>query len=222
MHKLVHGALTFRRQIFAAYRDLFQRLAAEGQSPQALFIGCSDSRVVPSLITQSDPGDLFIVRNVGNLVPPADSADSSVASAIEFAVSVLGVGDIIVCGHTRCGAMRTLLDGKQFPGALGNWLEFGKEARALLETYYGDITDPAERLEKLCQVNVLLQLDRLRAHPVIARALADGKVHLHGWLFDVATAQVSMYQPDEERFIRLEDSQEAPPLRAGKGRQDAA
>lgn len=220
MHKIVHGALTFRRHIFAAYRDLFQRLAADGQRPQALFIGCSDSRVVPNLITMSDPGDLFIVRNVGALVPPEGSADHSVSSAVEYAVSVLGVSDIIVCGHTRCGAMRALLEGGVGAGPLASWLEHGAASRKLLDTYYPEIKDPAQRLDKLCQVNILLQLDRLRTHSAVAAPLAEGKLHLHGWLFDVETAELSAFQPDEERFVPL--GEEARVLGSGRERRDAA
>src|SRR3990167_5638666 len=106
MQKLLNGALTFRRHMFSAYRDLFERLA-QGQAPEALFITCSDSRVVPNLITATDPGDLFVLRNIGNIIPPydPDDKDNAEAAAIEYALGVLGVRDIVICGHSSCGAM---------------------------------------------------------------------------------------------------------------------
>ena len=210
MHKLVHGALTFHRQYFVANRDLFQRLATDGQQPQALYIGCSDSRVVPNLITMSGPGDLFIVRNIGNLVPPpGETADASVASAIEYALLTLGIRDVILCGHTRCGAMRALLQDGPLPSQVARWLAHGRSSRTLLDTYYPEVTGDEERLERLCQVNVLVQLDHLKAHPVVAERLAAGTVHLHAWLFDVHTGHLSVYQPDEEKFVPLDESASA-------------
>lgn len=201
MHKIMKGALTFRRHVFSAYRDLFRRLA-ETQRPEALFVTCSDARIVPNLITTADPGDLFVVRNVGNIVPEAD-VDSAEGAALEFAVGVLGVQDIVVCGHSSCGAMKAALDGTP-PGArhLTEWLRHSDSALDLHRRLY---TKGDGGPDLLAQLNVLVQLKHIKTHPLVRQRLDEGKLHLHAWFFEIDSAQLHTYDPDEEQFVPLRE-----------------
>lgn len=201
--QLVGGLSAFQRNTAPLVRDELARLAREGQRPTQLFLTCADSRLVTSMITSSGPGDLFTVRNVGNLMPPpgADASCDSVGAAIEYAVEVLEVGSITVCGHSGCGAMQALLSGAGHePGAqtpLARWLRHGRPSLARLERTgpigRGEValaTRPvADDLERLCLVNVVQQLDHLMAHAGVARRVAEGTLQLHGMYFHVAEAQ---------------------------------
>ncbi|MEV5019038.1 bifunctional SulP family inorganic anion transporter/carbonic anhydrase [Streptomyces sp. NPDC053780] len=194
--ELARGISAFQRNTAPLVRGELARLAREGQQPSQLFLTCADSRVVTSMITSSGPGDLFVVRNVGNFVPlPGDEGDDSVAAAIEYAVDVLKVRSITVCGHSGCGAMQTLLGaepgGRQTP--LKRWLRHGLPS---LERLPEDDTrpllagrGPADAAEQLCLANVVQQLEHLRAHESVSRALASGDLELHGMYFDVGEAQ---------------------------------
>ena len=208
MHKLLAGIAEFRRKLRPAYRERFARLAL-GQAPDCLFFACSDSRVVPNLFASTDPGDLFVVRNVGNLVPPCDGegrseADLSEAAAIEFALQVLGVRDIVICGHSECGAMRAILEGGPPAGTphLRDWLAVGDRTLARLKDSPAFAPElPAHN--RLSQLNVLQQLDHLRAYPVVRERLAAGTLGLHGWWFDLARAEVLSYDADRHAFLPL-------------------
>ena len=204
MQELIEGVHRFRREEFGEYRELFQRLSREGQSPHTLFITCSDSRVLAELITQSEPGDLFVVKNVGNLVPPPDAASpSSTSAAIEYAVEVLEVEDIVVCGHSQCGAMSALLEDAppELPH-LARWLELAAPVRALVDERYGHL-EMKERALAAARENVLFALESLRSHPPVARRLAAGTLRLHGWFFRIAGAELFAYDPASRRFERL-------------------
>ncbi|TRV75168.1 transporter [Streptomyces sp. 130] len=197
-HRLVRGLSSFQRDTAPLVRGELARLAREGQRPSQLFITCADSRLVTSMITASGPGDLFTVRNIGNLVPPPDAeeGDHSVGAAIEYAVDVLGIESITVCGHSDCGAMNALLGAApETPDtSLWRWLRHGLPSLARAAS--ADDTPvrlsgrlPADAVERLCLTNVLQQLDHLRAHPSVARRIADGALQLHGMYFHVAEAQ---------------------------------
>ncbi|VVJ16612.1 Na(+)-dependent bicarbonate transporter BicA / Carbonic anhydrase [Amycolatopsis camponoti] len=202
---LCRGASEFHRRTAPLLRDTWSGLA-HGQQPHTLFITCGDARIVPNLITTSGPGDLFTVRNIGNLVPPADGDDSSVGAAIEYAVGVLGVAEIVVCGHSGCGAMKALLG--QAPAGLvqlGSWLRHGeatlrrrsREAPLLLG---GE--RPGAEADQLALQNVVQQLETLRGYPVVAEALARGGLRLTGMYFDVGAAQVSLLDDAARGFVR--------------------
>ncbi|MCF2529221.1 SulP family inorganic anion transporter [Yinghuangia soli] len=217
-HPLVAGTREFQLRTAPLVQPFLERLALEGQNPAQLFITCADSRIVPNLITASGPGDLFTVRNVGNLVPlhlVADPGDDSVGAAIEYAVSVLGVRSITVCGHSGCGAMQALLDstapaagGEGAHGVPDNtphlrrWLANG---RASLDRF---AARPAPTLsgyapppvEQLCLTNVLQQLDNLLGHPVVHRAVEDRQLRLFGLYFDLASAQMYVHDAATGRF----------------------
>ena len=205
MQKLVQGIHHFRSNIFRSQRELFERLAA-GQQPEALFITCSDSRINPNLITQTDPGELFILRNAGNIVPPHGAANSGEEATIEFAVVGLGIKDLIVCGHSHCGAMKGLLQ----PGtlhdmpALVTWLSHAEAARRIMKEKYGHLADQA-LLTATAQENVLIQLKNLQTHPAVAVGLAQGDLKLHGWMYKIETGEVFAYDPDRNQFVPLAD-----------------
>ncbi|GAA3427500.1 carbonic anhydrase [Streptosporangium sandarakinum] len=183
MQDLAEGVARFQRDVFPAKAELFARLATH-HTPHTLFIGCSDARVVPELITGTEPGDLFVIRTAGNLVPAYSSEADGVAASIEYAVAALGVQDIVICGHSACGAMTALAEGHDLSGAptVAAWLRHADASRART-TAHGDV--PA-----LVRQNVLAQLANLATHPSVARALAEEKVALHGWVYDIPTGRV--------------------------------
>jgi carbonic anhydrase len=193
MQKLIAGVHKFRADEFGRYRALFRKLSREGQNPHTLFITCSDSRVLAELITQSQPGDLFVVKNVGNIVPPAHVTGStnSTAAAIEFAVEVLKVADIVVCGHSQCGAMDALLRPSlqlQPMPNLDEWLRVAAPVKRIIEKEYCHLSNDAERAIAAAEENVLFALENLHSYPAVQQRLADGSLHLHGWFFKIATA----------------------------------
>jgi len=210
MQRLIEGVHRFRTDEFGRYRKLFKQLAREGQNPETLFITCSDSRVLAELITQSKPGDLFVVKNVGNIVPPASAVGStnSTAAAIEFAVEVLGVSDVVVCGHSQCGAMQALLEGNPKPGAmphLDEWLAVASPVRDVIERNYTHVTERMDRMTAAAEENVLFALDNLHTYPAVQARLQDGSLHLHAWFFKIATAELFAFDPEQRQFAPLAD-----------------
>ncbi|PHR95776.1 MAG: carbonate dehydratase [Blastopirellula sp.] len=205
MQKLIEGIHQFQHQVFGSKQELFEGLE-DGQHPDALMITCSDSRIDPNLLTQTEPGDLFVLRNAGNIVPAYGAVDGGEAATIEYAVKVLGVKDIIVCGHSHCGAMAGLLDLPQLehlPAVL-SWLDHAKLTHQIIKENYAHVTDVAARLAATVEQNVLVQLDQLRTHPSVAEALGRDALNLHGWVYQFETGQVDCYRPQEGRFVPLE------------------
>ncbi|KMO38067.1 carbonic anhydrase [Methylobacterium variabile] len=205
MDSIIQGISTFRGSVFPGQQRMYQRLVRDGQHPKALIIACADSRVAPEHITQTGPGELFVCRNAGNIVPPFSQMNGGVSSAIEYAVVALGVRDIVVCGHSDCGAMKGLMQ----PGALAAmpnvaaWLRHSHAAdRIVCEAYPDDIA-PHDRLRALALENVVVQLAHLRTHPSVAAALAKGELSLHGWFFEIETGALLAY--DGRRFVPLDD-----------------
>lgn len=201
MQKLLRGIHRFRETTFLEQRELFERLES-GQAPDTLFITCSDSRIDPNLLTGSGLGELFTLRNAGNIIPVSLKAGGEVAT-IEFAVSALKVRSIIVCGHTDCGAMRGLLHPEtlQHLPAMHAWLQNGQSTRAIIAEHYAHLGE-VEQLRVAAQENVIAQLERITALPCVqARA---GEVHLHGWMYKFATAEVFGYDPISEQFLLIE------------------
>jgi len=207
MQKLIAGVHKFRTDEFGNYKKLFRKLSQEGQNPHTLFITCSDSRVLAELITQSKPGDLFVVKNVGNIVPPSSVSGStnSTAAAIEFAVESLGVSDIVVCGHSQCGAMGALLQGlppeKQMPH-LGDWLKLATPVREIIAREYSSLADD-DRLNAAAEENVLFALENLHSYHCVQDRLADGSLRLHGWFFKIASAELFAFDPEAHQFKPL-------------------
>jgi carbonic anhydrase len=203
MQKLINGIHHFQDSIFGSQRELFERLA-HGQSPETLFITCSDSRINPNLITQTEPGELFILRNAGNIVPPHGASNGGEAATIEFAVAGLGVRDIIICGHSHCGAMKGLLDETLVADtpAVRQWLTHADAARRTVQENYADL-EGAPLVSACVQENVLTQLENLRTHPSVAARLARGQLNVHGWVYKIETGQVFAYDPVVGQFAAL-------------------
>jgi carbonic anhydrase len=204
MQKLVNGIHHFQANLFSSQRELFERLAG-GQRPDALLITCSDSRISPNLITQTEPGELFIVRNAGNLVPAHGAPVGGEMATVEFAVVGLGIRDIIVCGHSHCGAMKAMLHPEGIRDsmpAMCAWLNHAEATRRIVQEKYRDLA-PDELLNVAIQENVLLQLENLRTHPAVAARLACGDLKLHGWVYKIETGEVFAYDPQRGQFARL-------------------
>lgn len=204
MEKLFKGICVFRDSYFRKERELFRKLS-KSQRPDVLFVTCSDSRVDPNLITQSRPGDLFIVRNVGNIIPPYDSIKdkNSSAAAVEFAVMSLKVSDIIICGHSNCGAMETLSLGGEALDDMPHLREWLKLASPVLERDFPELAEDESGGRAVEKKNILLQLENVRTYPFLERPLLEGKVRLHGWYYEIQTGEVSAFNPASGRFERI-------------------
>ncbi|MCP4781959.1 MAG: carbonic anhydrase [Fuerstiella sp.] len=206
MQKLVDGIHRFQRDTFRKDQKLFETLV-NGQNPVALFITCSDSRIEPGRLTQTRPGELFVLRTAGNIIPTYDSLSGGEAATIEYAVSVLKVKDIVVCGHSHCGAMGGLLNPtsvEELP-AVKAYLEHAQATRRIVDEKYTHMTDPAKRLMLTVQENVLVQLENLKTHPAVADAVGRGDLKLHGWVYQFETGDVSAFRPGESQFLPLEE-----------------
>lgn len=209
MDAIVEGVARFTQTVYGESQELFERLAT-GQSPDVLMITCSDSRIDPSLITQTEPGSLFIVRNAGNLVPTFGSDAGGEAASIEYAVAALKVSHVVVCGHDGCGAMGALLDPPPAGAlpAVSRWLELAADTRAVVDALApADTADAATRARHSVEQNVLLQLEHLRTHPSVAAALVgkEGapKLSLHAWVYDIGFGVVRAYDAKTKCFAPL-------------------
>lgn len=210
MQKLLRGLAEFQKNVRPAYREKFAQLAL-GQSPDCLFVACSDSRVVPNLFASTEPGDLFVMRNVGNIVPPCDAsghsrADLSEGAAVEFALLALNVRDVVVCGHSECGAMKAIAEREAPPGArnLEAWLDVARPA--LTHVRATPPLDPGlAPHDRLSQLNVLRQLDNLMTYPAVRERVRDGRLNLHAWWFDLTEVRVSSFKPELGRFTPVID-----------------
>jgi carbonic anhydrase len=208
MQRLIEGVHKFRSGEFGNYRKLFRKLSQEGQNPHTLFITCSDSRVLAELITQSKPGDLFVVKNVGNIVPPASvqGDTNSTAAAIEFAVETLRVSDIVICGHSQCGAISALLADRPVSETtphLRDWLKLAAPVLDMLGKDYAHLPNGPAREKAAAEENVLFGLDNLHSYSCVQERLADGSLRLHGWFFKIATAELFAYDPETRQFSPL-------------------
>lgn len=203
MQKLVKGIHNFQKNYFSSDRELFERLAL-GQNPETLFITCSDSRISTDLLTQSNPGDLFVLRNAGNIIPAYGSSNSGSAATVEFAVAGLGVKDIIICGHSHCGAMKGLLHPEilQDMPAVAQWLGYAEATRRILKQNYQGLDD-VHMLKAAVEENVLVQIENLRTHPSVAAKLAVGALHLHAWVYKIETGEVFTYDTEEGQYLPL-------------------
>lgn len=203
MKKLLEGLTKFQHHVFQKKRALFSSLA-RGQQPRALFITCSDSRIDPCLITQTDPGELFILRNAGNLVPSYGTTVGSTTATIEYAVGVLGVKNIIVCGHTDCGVVKAILEPEQVGDlpAVKSWLLQAEATRRVVRENYSHLRDDALYVATT-QENVRIQLEHLQTHPVVAAKLRGKGVELHGWVYSIETGEVWAYDFQKDCFRSL-------------------
>jgi len=202
MKQFIEGAMKFQEQVFPDMAKLFKKLATN-QNPNALFITCSDSRVVPELMTQQQPGEVFVIRNAGNIVPSYSAEPGGVTASVEYAVGVLGVTDIVVCGHSDCGAMtaiarHTCLD--HLP-AVASWLRHADAAKIVNEAHTH--ATPEAKVSAMVYANVTAQLTNIRTHPTVALALEQGKLSLHGWVYDIETGDINALDGKHNTFVNL-------------------
>jgi len=211
LEEFARGHKEFHSVKFKENKNRFNRLSKDGQNPKALFIGCSDSRVMPAMITNSSVGDLFIVRNIGNFVAPyqPDANYHATASAIEYAISVLEVTDIIVCGHSDCGAIASLY--KDIPKTDENihtikWLELGEAPKkvAMMSPHKDNKKELLRYTEK---VSIIFQLENLLTYPAVKRRVNEGKVFLHGWYYDIKDGTIECYDDEAYEFRLLGDKE---------------
>ncbi|MFO0846244.1 MAG: carbonic anhydrase [Gemmataceae bacterium] len=203
MTRIIQGVLEFQKRVFGGKRALYEQLG-KGQKPLALFITCSDSRITPSGLTQTEPGELFILRNAGNLVPPHGAGPWAEAATIEYAVVQLRVRDIILCGHSKCGAMHGLLEPQalqRLPSVAG-WLAHAQEVLPRVQA--AGALSPEEQLDRAIKENVLVQLEHLKSHPAVRDALAVRTLRLHGWVYHFEKGLVESYDPLSGKFVPLE------------------
>jgi carbonic anhydrase len=210
MEKLVRGVAEFVHSVHKREKALFDKLAAH-QSPDVLFITCSDSRIDPTLMTQTKPGELFIVRNAGNIIPPPAAGLGGEAASIEYAVSVLGVKDVIVCGHSDCGAMKAVMAPGSVEGlvAVPGFLAHADSTRALVLHHFPDAS-PEQQMLAAIELNVLVQIEHLRLLPFVRDACDAGRLEVHAWLFDIGRGDIRAFDSDSQHFVPITD--EAIPL----------
>jgi len=204
MSDLIDGFLKFRQSAYPDRANLFHSLA-HAQTPGALFITCSDSRVIPELLTQQEPGSLFVIRNAGNIVPSYGPEPGGVSASVEYAVAVLGVRDVVICGHSDCGAMGAIArrhDLSHLP-AVSGWLRHADAAKVINASHQYDTDE--ERVCALVRENVIAQFANLRTHPSVALALNQGKVRIHGWVYDIESGQIEALDGSSGKFVPLLD-----------------
>ncbi len=205
MPKFADGVMRFQKEVFPKKKALFEALSF-GQTPEALFITCSDSRIETAMFTQSEPGELFVCRNAGNIVPPHTNQTGGMTASIEFAVAVLQVPHIVICGHAGCGAMEAARRPEKIAklGHVREWLCFAQAAVDIVEdacSRNGDAMDEAARDLMMVEQNVILQIQHLKTHPTVALRLARGDIELHGWVYDVTTGDVRALDERANKFV---------------------
>lgn len=207
MDKILAGVRAFRERVFGGQRQFFEHLASKQQKPLALFITCSDSRIDPVLVTQTEPGDLFIVRNAGNIVPPYGANSGGETATIEYSIAVLGIRNIIICGHSQCGAIHAMIRGgalEELP-AVRQWFSNAESTKRIVrEKYMGLLADDALNMAA-AEENVLVQMNNLTTHPYVASRLSTGDLHVYGWYYDIGAGVIRQYDQERREFLELGD-----------------
>ncbi|MNG86339.1 carbonic anhydrase [Serratia plymuthica] len=205
MKEIIEGFLKFQKNAFPERVNLFKNLANQ-QSPRALFISCSDSRLVPELITQREPGDLFVIRNAGNIVPSYGPEPGGVSASVEYAVAALKVNDIVICGHSDCGAMTAIATCKclDHMPAVSSWLRYADSARVVNEARH-HVDQPA-KVTAMVRENVIAQLANIQTHPSVRLALEEGRVTLHGWIYDIESGRIDAFDGSTGSFVSLAEN----------------
>jgi carbonic anhydrase len=204
LNKLLEGVRRFRREVYPKNRERYQQAVMQPQRPHTLVITCADSRIDPELLTQSGPGDIFVTRNIGNLVPAYGMMLGGVSSVIEYAVVALEVSQIVVCGHTDCGAMKGLLHREKLTSmpTVNAWLQNAEAALSVVEARNAFVNE-SQKLEELIEENVLLQLNHLRTHPSVAGRMAQGKLSVYGWVYDIGNGHVNVHEVATNKFVPI-------------------
>lgn len=202
MRKLIKGLRDFKDNYFSSHLELFEQLA-HAQKPRVLFITCSDSRVDPNLITQTEVGELFVIRNAGNIIPPFGATNGGEGATVEYAIQALGIEQIVICGHSHCGAMKGLLKLNKLQQDMPlvyNWLQYAESTRRLVQENYGNYSDE-ELVEVAVAENVLTQIENLKTYPVIRSKLYQGKLQIYGWIYHLETGEVLAYDPQTHSYV---------------------
>ena len=204
LDRIARGVRKFQTEIYPAQREMFERLK-RGQEPLAMFVTCADSRVNPNLVTQTDPGEIFIERNPGNVIPPYAEFVGGVTAGVEYAMRALKVPVIVVCGHTDCGVMKALLRPEQVSDMPGvqKWMSHAFEARKHMLREFGDAPEE-ERLRRMTEFNVLGQIENLKTHPSVSARLLRGEIEIRGWVYDIGDGSIREADPESGRFELLE------------------
>ena len=205
MKEIIDGFLKFQREAFPEREALFKQLATQ-QSPRTLFISCSDSRLVPELVTQREPGDLFVIRNAGNIVPSYGPEPGGVSASVEYAVAALRVSDIVICGHSNCGAMTAIASCQcmDHMPAVSHWLRYSDAAKAVVEKKtWANETD---KVNAMVQENVIAQLNNIKTHPSVAVGLRDSTLRLHGWFYDIESGDIRALDKNSKTFVSLSEN----------------
>ncbi len=205
MKEIIEGFLKFQKNVFPERVKLFKSLANQ-QNPRALFISCSDSRLVPELVTQREPGDLFVIRNAGNIVPSYGPEPGGVSASVEYAVAALQVNDIVICGHSDCGAMTAVATCKclDHMPAVSSWLRYADSARVVNEARQHP--DPSAKVAAMVRENVIAQLANIQTHPSVRLALEEGRVTLHGWVYDIESGRIDAFDGRVGTFVSLAEN----------------
>lgn len=204
MEHVISGVAKFQKEVFPSKQERFSELAG-GQSPEVLFITCADSRIDPNLVTQTEPGELFICRNAGNVVPPHSSQTGGMTASIEFAVAALGVSHIVVCGHTDCGAMKGAIAPEKLDGLphVKEWLGHCRSATEVVRGRHGSLC--TDHLDEVTFENVIQQMQHLRTHPSVASGIANGGITLHGWVYNIGSGEVLCFDEEAREFKPMEE-----------------
>ncbi|WP_263367563.1 carbonic anhydrase [Edaphobacter bradus] len=202
LSELKAGIRQFRTEVYPAQAEVYRKAESEPQRPAAMIVTCADSRIDPELITQSGTGELFVTRNIGNLVPAYGEMMGGVSAVVEYAVSALKVKHIVVCGHSDCGAMKALLNQESLEsmGTVKRWMRNAEAALSVADSLSEPDEKPSTRLRRLTEENVLLQVQHLRTHPSVAGAIAREELSLSGWVYDIGTGEVRISENGERVF----------------------
>ena len=204
LERLLDGVRHFCKNEYPHHQEVYDQVTREGQRPHTLFVTCADSRIDPELITQSGPGDIFVARNIGNIVPAYGEMMGGVSAVVEYAISALQVDQVVVCGHADCGAMRGLLNQEKLGNmpAVQNWLQNAHAALSIADALHSRDNE-AQFLDELTRQNVLLQMNHIRTHPSVAGRAAQGRLAIYGWIYDFRRGQVLSYDDETKQFAPI-------------------
>jgi carbonic anhydrase len=206
LDRLLAGVKKFRREVYPRQKAMYEQVMREPQRPHTLVVTCADSRIDPEMLMQTDPGEIFVTRNIGNLVPAYGQMPGGISAVIEYAVAAMEVSQVVICGHEECGAMQGLLHPETVAKMplVKSWLMNAEAALSVVEARNPD-GKPADLLNQLIEANVLLQMSHLRTHPSVAGRVAMGTLGISGWVYDIAGGNVRVHDEQLHRFVELGD-----------------